>query len=61
AANAGGVHGVEAEGEDIKVIVMAFDDVMAALSDGRITAGPAIIAAQWLALNRDDIRRRWLA
>ena len=61
AANAGGVHGVEAEGEDIKVIVMAFDDVMAALSDGRITAGPAIIAAQWLALNRGDIRRRWLA
>ncbi|MDE0943025.1 MAG: NUDIX domain-containing protein [Alphaproteobacteria bacterium] len=58
ASKAGGIHGVEAEGEDIKVVVMPFDEVMVALSDGRITAGPAIIAAQWLALNRGDIRRR---
>ncbi|MBT3369991.1 MAG: NUDIX domain-containing protein [Rhodospirillaceae bacterium] len=60
ASLAGGIHGVEAEGEDIKVIVMPFGEVMKALDDGRINAGPAIIAVQWLALHRDEIRLRWL-
>ena len=60
ASLAGGVHGVEAEGEDIKVIVMPFSEVMATLNDGRINAGPAIIALQWLALHRDEIRMSWL-
>ncbi len=57
---AGGVHGVPEEGEDIKVIVMPFAEVMAALADGRINAAPVIVAAQWLALHRDEIRQRWL-
>ena len=60
ASLAGGIHGVEAEGEDIKVSVMPFGEVMKALDDGRINAGPAIIAVQWLALHRDEIRLRWL-
>ncbi|MDP6833185.1 MAG: NUDIX domain-containing protein [Alphaproteobacteria bacterium] len=60
ASQAGGIHGVAAEGEDIKVIVMPFADVMAALADGRINAGPVIVAVQWLALHRDEIRQRWL-
>ncbi len=60
ASRAGGIHGVAAEGEDIKVIVMPFTDVMAALADGRINAGPVIVAVQWLALHRDEIRQRWL-
>ena len=60
ATDAGGIHGVREEGEDIKVIVMTFDDVMAALSDGRINVGPVIAAVQWLALHREQIRKRWL-
>lgn len=56
---AGGIHGVEAEGEDIKVVVMGFAEVMAALADGRINAAPAVIAIQWLALHRDEIRKFW--
>lgn len=60
ASLAGGIHGVAAEGEDIKVIVMPFAEVMAALADGRINAGPVIVAVQWLALHREEIRQRWL-
>lgn len=61
AALASGVHGVAAEGEDIKVIVMAFDEVMAALADGRINAAPAIVAIRWLALHHDEVRQLWSA
>ena len=57
---AAGTHGIASEGEDIKVIVMSFDKVMAALADGHIKAAPAIVAIQWLALHRDEIRQRWL-
>ncbi len=59
AAAAGGIHGVAAEGEDIKVIVLSFADVMAALADGRINSAPVIVAVQWLALHREKIRRDW--
>ncbi|MDA1099654.1 MAG: NUDIX domain-containing protein [Proteobacteria bacterium] len=61
ASLAGGIHGVEAEGEDIKVIVLPFPDVMTALVDGRINVAPVIVAIQWLALHKADIRKRWLA
>lgn len=55
----GGVHGLADEGEDIRVLAMPFADAMTALAEGRIQASPAIIALQWLALNRADLRRRW--
>ncbi|MDP6706863.1 MAG: NUDIX domain-containing protein [Alphaproteobacteria bacterium] len=55
----GGVHGLPEEGEDIRVVVMSCDEAQAALAEGRILASPAIIALQWLALNREALRRRW--
>ncbi len=61
AAEAGGVHGRPSEGEDIRVIVMDTDEALAAVSDGRIHVANAVIALQWLGLNRDRVRRRWLA
>ena len=61
AALAGGIHGLAEEGEDIKVIVMPFAEVMAALDSGRINCGPVIAAVQWLALHRDQVRKRWLS
>ena len=63
-ANAGtaeGIHGLHAEGEDIRVDRMPADDAIARLGDGRIVFAPAVIALQWLALNREDLRRRWRA
>ena len=56
---AGGVHGLEEEGEDIRVLVWSFDEALAALDDGRIDNAASIIALQWLALNRDKVRERW--
>ena len=57
ARGAGGVHGLAEEGEDIRVVVLDFAAAMAALAEGRVTASPAVIALQWLALNRDELRR----
>lgn len=56
---AGGLHGLEEEGEDIRVTVWAFDDALQAVRDGRIINAAAIIAIQWLALNRDEVRGLW--
>lgn len=56
---AGGVHGLEEEGEDIRVLVWSLDEALAALEDGRIDNAASIIALQWLALNRDKVRERW--
>jgi ADP-ribose pyrophosphatase len=47
---AGGVHGID--DEDIRTVVMDTDDALAAVVDGRIVAANAVIALQWLALNR---------
>ena len=56
---AGGVYGLPEEGEDIKVHVMSFADAMQAVRDGRINNAASIIALQWLALNRDEVRGMW--
>lgn len=48
--DAGGVHGID--DEDIRSVVMDTDDALAAVADGRIVAANAVIALQWLALNR---------
>jgi len=56
---AGGVHGLEEEGEDIRVLVWSLDEALTALDDGRIDNAASIIALQWLALNRDKVRERW--
>jgi len=56
AAGAAGIHGLPEEGEDIQVMVWPFDRAFRALSDGLITAAPAVVALQWLALNRPRLR-----
>lgn len=56
---AGGLHGLEEEGEDIRVKAWAFEDALQAVRDGRIINAATIIAIQWLALNRDEVRGLW--
>ncbi|WP_407313145.1 NUDIX domain-containing protein [Pseudomonas sp. nanlin1] len=58
-AGAGGLHGLEQEGEDIRVKVWAFEDALQAVRDGRIANAATIIAIQWLALNRNEVRGLW--
>lgn len=61
ASHAGGVHGVSEEGEDIKVHVVTLDVALALLQSGKINSASAIIALQWLALNRYYVQTLWLA
>ncbi|MGF6593561.1 NUDIX domain-containing protein [Pseudomonas sp. 2835] len=56
---AGGLHGLEEEGEDIRVRVWAFEDALQAVRDGKIANAATIIALQWLALNRAEVRGLW--
>ena len=61
ASAAGGIHGLAAEGEDIRVGTWSFDEAIALLDAGRILNAKTIIALQWLALNRDRLLARWAA
>ncbi len=58
-SGAGGVHGLEEEAEDIRVTTWAFEDALQAVRDGKISNAASIIALQWLALNRAEVRGLW--
>jgi ADP-ribose pyrophosphatase len=58
-SNAGGVFGLASEGEDILVKVMSFADAYALLGRNEIDNAVGVIALQWLALHRDEVRKRW--
>lgn len=56
----GGIHGVDEEGEDIRVHVVSSGTAFEWLDTGRIDSALPIIALQWFRLNRDRIRDQWL-
>ena len=56
----GGIHGIDEEGEDIRVHVVSSDTAFEWLDQGRIDSALPIIALQWFRLNRDRIRKQWL-
>ncbi|WP_018934934.1 ADP-ribose diphosphatase [Thioalkalivibrio sp. ALJ24] len=55
----GGVHGLHEEDEDIRVFTVPFDEALQLMYDGRIDSAGPVIALQWLALNRERLRRVW--
>ncbi len=55
----GGVHGLEEEGEDIRVSVVSFEKAVQWLKEGRLNNASAIISMQWLMLNRNEIKEKW--
>jgi len=59
-SGAGGVHGLAEEGEDIRVHVLPFEDALQACTDGRINNAASLMALSWLALNREQVRAKWL-
>jgi ADP-ribose pyrophosphatase len=59
ASNAGGIHGLDHEHEDIRVFTMPADDAFKQVADGTINNGTIIITLQWLQLNREALRREW--
>ena len=54
-----GIHGLADEGEDIQVHTLAADDAFALVKSGKINNAPAIIALQWLQINREELQQRW--
>ena len=56
ASGAGGIHGLPEEGEDIRVLVVPFEELKELLAQGRINNATALIAVQWLLLHRDSLR-----
>src|SRR5690606_9301310 len=58
-ARAGGIHGHRGEDEDILVRAYPFAAVQAMLRSASVSNAVTLIALQWLALNRDELRARW--
>ena len=59
AGRGGAIRGIAEEGEDIRVEVLSVDEALAELYTGRLNSTSAIIAVQWLALNRERLRLVW--
>ncbi len=55
-SGAGGIHGKDDEGEDIRVVVMDRRAAMSAIEDGRINTAFTVVLLQWLALNMTDLK-----
>ncbi|WP_435606433.1 NUDIX domain-containing protein [Pseudomonas knackmussii] len=55
-----GIHGLAEEGEDIRVHVLPLEDALQAVRDGRINNAASMLALQWLALNRAEVRGLWV-
>lgn len=51
-----GHYGMADEAEDIRVHLVAFDELMEMARDGRIQNGPLLVSALWLAAHRDRLR-----
>lgn len=59
ASDAGGVHGLDHEGEDILVHRVSVAIALEWLAGGHINNAASIISLQWLALHHEDLKRRW--
>ncbi|MCW8955841.1 MAG: NUDIX domain-containing protein [Gammaproteobacteria bacterium] len=55
-SKADGLHGIADEGEDIRVVVLDYQEVEDLLGTDRISSAIAIIALQWLQFHRERLR-----
>ncbi|MEQ8965343.1 MAG: NUDIX domain-containing protein [Azospirillaceae bacterium] len=53
------LHGLDEEGEDIRVFTLPGAEAAALATEGRCDNATTLIALLWFALNRDALRRRW--
>lgn len=58
-SKAGGVFGLASEGEDILVKAIPFAEACAMLERCEIDNAVGVIGLQWLALHREELRKRW--
>ena len=59
ASNAGGVHGLAEEGENIRVFTVTPEEAFAMIADGRIHNSMTMIPLQWFKENRERLRTTW--
>ncbi|MEL7115301.1 MAG: NUDIX domain-containing protein, partial [Pseudomonadota bacterium] len=52
---AAGIGGLEDEAEDIRGMLLGFDELMALVSSSEAQNGPLILSALWLAAHRSDL------
>lgn len=55
-----GTHGLEEENEDIYAFTFSAEEAFELLRQGKIKTAPALIALQWLQINRNFLRDFWL-
>lgn len=60
-SKAGGIHGLDHEHEDILVRAVAFEEAYQLVESNAIESAIPIIAIQWLALHREELKQKWLA
>jgi ADP-ribose pyrophosphatase len=56
---AAGVHGLVAEGEDIRVLVKTVAEIEAMLDSGQIESAHTLVCLYWLLRHRDRLRKAW--
>jgi len=59
--NAGGIHGLAHEGEDIRVVCLAAGQAVVLAEQGRIDSAWPLVALWWFARHHQEVRQRWLA
>lgn len=59
ATKADGIHGLDAEHEDIRVFTVTSDEAFAMLTDGRIQNAMTLLALYWFRDHRDRLREKW--
>jgi ADP-ribose pyrophosphatase len=57
--NAGGIHGLAEEHEDIRVVVKTIPEIEGMLDAGQIESSHSLIGLYWLLRHRDRLRREW--
>jgi ADP-ribose pyrophosphatase len=59
ASNVRGIHGLKEEDEDIRAFAIPAEEAFEEVRQGKIKTAPAIMALQWLQLNREWLRSVW--
>ena len=58
AGNAGGIHGLDHEGEEMRVVTLSRAEALAQLFN-RLNSTSVIMALQWLEANREQLAEQW--
>ena len=58
-SGAGGVHGLDSEDEDIRVMVVPLADALATIASGEANSAQLLLSLQWLASHHTRLREAW--